>query len=124
MIKYPRLQQNWHVNPPSRPPRRPWDRNARAGLGLVVGGTVPAVVGGTFLGTVLLTQRLARTLHPHQGPRLSAALIALYSLTQLAGPWLTGIWLNMGGTLHSAFWLGAGALLWGLLWMLMVPRRH
>lgn len=81
------------------------------------------LVGGTFLGTVLLTQRLARALHPHQGPRLSAALIALYSLTQLAGPWLTGIWLTMGGSLHSAFWLGAGALLWGLVWMLLVPRR-
>lgn len=81
------------------------------------------LVGSTFLGTVLLTQRLARALHPHQGPRLSAALIALYSLTQLAGPWLTGIWLGMGGSLHSAFWLGAGALLWGLLWMLLVPRR-
>jgi len=81
------------------------------------------LVGGTFLGTVLLTQRLARALHPHQGPRLSAALIALYSLTQLAGPWLTGVWLDMGGTLHSAFWLGAGALVWGLFWMLLVPRR-
>lgn len=81
------------------------------------------LVGGTFLGTVLLTQRLARTLHPHQGPRLSAALIALYSLTQLAGPWLTGIWLNMGGSLHSAFWLGAGALFWGLIWMMLVTRR-
>lgn len=81
------------------------------------------LIGGTFLGTVLLTQRLARALHPHQGPRLSAALIALYSLTQLAGPWLTGIWLTMGGSLHSAFWLGAGALLWGLVWMLLVPRR-
>jgi predicted MFS family arabinose efflux permease len=81
------------------------------------------LVGGTFLGTVLLTQRLARSLHPHQGPRLSAALIALYSLTQLAGPWLTGVWLTMGGSLHSAFWLGAGALLWGLIWMLLVPRR-
>jgi len=81
------------------------------------------LVGGTFLGTVLLTQRLARTLHPHQGPRLSAALIALYSLTQLAGPWLTGVWLTMGGSLHSTFWLGAGALLWGLGWMLLVPRQ-
>lgn len=81
------------------------------------------LVGGTFLGTVLLTQRLARALHPHQGPRLSAALIALYSLTQLIGPWLTGVWLNIGGSLHSAFWLGAGALLWGLIWILLVPRR-
>jgi MFS family permease len=82
------------------------------------------LVGGTFLGTVLLTQRLARALHPHQGPRLSAALIALYGLTQLAAPWLTSIWMGMGGSLHSAFWLGAGALLWGLFWMLMVPRRR
>ncbi|EWC42873.1 YbfB/YjiJ family MFS transporter [Pseudomonas stutzeri] len=82
------------------------------------------LVGGTFLGTVLLTQRLARTLHPHQGPRLSAALIALYGLTQLAAPWLTSIWMGMGGSLHSAFWLGAGALLWGLLWMLAVPRHR
>ncbi len=82
------------------------------------------LVGGTFLGTVLLTQRLARTLHPHQGPRLSAALIALYSLTQLAAPWLTSVWMNMGGSLHSAFWLGAGAFLWGLLWMLAVPRHR
>src|SRR5699024_5643552 len=39
------------------------------------------LVGSTFLGTVLLTQRLARTLHPHQGPRLSAALVALYGFT-------------------------------------------
>ena len=82
------------------------------------------LVGGTFLGTVLLTQRLARALQPHQGPRLSAALIALYGLTQLAAPWLTSIWMGMGGSLHSAFWLGAGALLWGLFWMLMVPRRR
>lgn len=81
------------------------------------------LVGGTFLGTVLLTQRLARALHPHQGPRLSAALIAFYGLTQLAAPWLTSVWMDIGGSLHSAFWLGAGALLWGLIWMLLVPRR-
>ena len=81
------------------------------------------LVGGTFLGTVLLSQRLARTLHPHQGPRLSAALVALYSVTQLAGPWLTKQWLNVGGSLQGAFWLGAGALVWGLAWALIVPRR-
>lgn len=83
------------------------------------------LVGGTFLGTVLLTQRLGRSLQPHQGPRISAALIALYSVTQLAGPWLTSQWLGMGGSLHSAFWLGVGALLWGLTWTFAVqaPRR-
>lgn len=82
------------------------------------------LVGGTFLGTVLLSQRLARTLHPHQGPRLSAALVALYSVTQLAGPWLTKQWLNAGGSLQGAFWLGAGALVWGLLWALFVPAKN
>ena len=81
------------------------------------------LVGGTFLGTVLLTQRLARTLHPHQGPRLSAALVALYGFTQLTGPWLTGLWLAANGTLQGAFWLGAGALVWGLLWALVVPEK-
>ena len=81
------------------------------------------LVGGTFLGTVLLTQRLGRSLQPHQGPRISAALIALYSVAQLAAPWLTSQWLGRGGSLHSAFWLGAGALLWGFLWMLAVPAR-
>lgn len=81
------------------------------------------LVGGTFLGTVLLTQRLARTLHPHQGPRLSAALVALYGFTQLTGPWLTAQWLAASGTLQGAFWLGAGALLWGFVWALTVPER-
>ncbi|MDM1708482.1 YbfB/YjiJ family MFS transporter [Thiopseudomonas alkaliphila] len=80
------------------------------------------LVGNTFLGTVLLTQRLARSLHPHQGPKLSAALVALYGFTQLTGPWLTRLWLDVGGTLQSAFWFGAAALAWGLLWSLLVPR--
>lgn len=82
------------------------------------------LVGGTFLGTVLLSQRLARTLHPHQGPRLSAALVALYSVFQLCGPWLTKQWLDSGGTLQGAFWLGAGALIWGLFWALWVPNKR
>lgn len=62
-------------------------------LGYLIGALL---VGGTFLGTVLLTQRLGRSLQPHQGPRISAALIALYSVTQLAGPWLTSQWLGNG----------------------------
>ncbi|MNZ72955.1 hypothetical protein D3C78_913500 [compost metagenome] len=79
------------------------------------------LVGGTFLGTVLLTQRLGRSLQPHQGPRISAAMIALYSVAQLAAPWLTSQWLGIGGSLQSAFWLGAGALAWGFAWMFAVP---
>src|SRR5574344_429328 len=96
---------------------------------LVMPGTLGVLlcallVGGTFLGTVLLSQRLARTLHPHQGPRLSAALVALYSVFQLCGPWLTKQWLESGGTLQGAFWLGAGALVWGLFWALWVPNKR
>ena len=81
-----------------------------------------ALVGGTFLGTVLLTQRLGRALHPHQGPRLSAAMVALYGFTQMVGPWLTKQWLDAGGTLVSAFGIGVGALVFGLIFVYFVPR--
>lgn len=79
------------------------------------------LVGGTFMGSVLLTQRLARTLQPHQGPRLSAALIALYGGAQLAGPWLAGVWLGAGGSLTESFALGVAALLWALAWIWPTP---
>jgi|SRR5690554_1119491 len=81
------------------------------------------LVGGTFLGTVLLTMRIGRALHPHQGPRLSAAMVALYGFTQMTGPWLTKQWLDAGGTLVSAFSIGVGALAFGLVFAFFVPRR-
>jgi MFS family permease len=81
-----------------------------------------ALVGSTFLGTVLLTQRIGRALHPHQGPRLSAAMVALYGFTQMVGPWLTKQWLDSGGTLGSAFGIGVAALAFGLLFAFFVPR--
>ena len=79
------------------------------------------LVGGGFIGSVLLTQRLARSLQPHQGPRLSAALIALYGGAQLSGPWLAELWLQAGGTLVQSFALGLGAFIWSLGWMKAVP---
>ncbi|MEH6492941.1 YbfB/YjiJ family MFS transporter [Halopseudomonas sp.] len=78
------------------------------------------LMGSSFLGAVLLTQRLGRSLQPEQGPRLSAALIALYGFTQLIAPWLARLWLDQGGQLPDTLWLGAGALIWSLLWMLKV----
>lgn len=88
-----------------------------------LGITLCAVlVGGTFTGSVLLTQRLGRTLQPHQGPRLSAALIALYGSTQLAGPWLAGLWVGHGGNLTQSFMLGVVALLWAWFWTWSIPR--
>lgn len=80
------------------------------------------LVGGSFIGSVFLTQRLARSLHPHQGPRLSAALIALYGGSQLAGPWLAELWLARGGSLGQSFLLGLAALLWALAWSYLVPH--
>ncbi|MGQ7301023.1 YbfB/YjiJ family MFS transporter [Marinobacter nauticus] len=88
-------------------------------LGLVL---CAALVGSTFLGTVLLTQRIGRALHPHQGPRLSAAMVALYGFTQMIGPWLTKQWLDAGGTLVSAFGIGVAALAFGLVFAFFVPR--
>lgn len=83
-----------------------------------------ALMGSSFLGAVLLTQRLGRSLQPHQGPRLSAALIALYSVTQLIGPWLAHEWLNRGGLLPETLWLGAGALVWSLIWTWKTPSSN
>lgn len=82
------------------------------------------LVGGSFIGTVFLTQRLARSLHPHQGPRLSAALIALYGASQLLGPWISAQALELGATLTQCFAIGAGALLWGFCWTLMIARQQ
>lgn len=82
------------------------------------------LVGVTFLGSVMLTQRLARTLQPHQGPKLSAALIALYGGAQLTGPWLAGLWIAQGGSLTQSFAIGAGALIWGLVWSYLIPERR
>lgn len=81
------------------------------------------LVGGTFLGSVLLTQRLARSLQPHQGPRLSAALIALYGCAQLLGPWLAKLGLEAGASLASTFICGLIALLWAFVLMLWVPKQ-
>ncbi|MFC5771667.1 YbfB/YjiJ family MFS transporter [Thauera sinica] len=76
------------------------------------------MVGCTFLGSVLLTQRLARALHPHQGPRISAALITLYGFAQLTGPWMARLWLERGGSMSDTYWLGVGALVWATGWTL------
>lgn len=80
-----------------------------------------ALMGGSFLGAVFLTQRLARAMHPHQGPRLSAALIALYGVAQLLGPIVAEAGIHMGATLASTFVWGLGACVWALLLMLRVP---
>ena len=82
-----------------------------------------AMMGGSFLGAVFLTQRLARSIHPHQGPRLSAALIALYGVAQLLGPIVAEAGIHMGATLASTFVWGLGACVWALLLMLRVPVK-
>lgn len=81
------------------------------------------LVGGTFIGTVSLTQRLARQLQPHQGPKLSAALISLYGALQLAGPMITDYALQWGLTLSQTFTFSCMALTISALMMLAVPNK-
>ena len=81
-------------------------------------------VGGSFVGSVFLTQRLARALHPHQGTRLSAAWITVYGIAQLSGPWLAAFWLDQEATLSQCFALGAAALLWALVWSWKTPANR
>ncbi len=80
------------------------------------------LVGSSFVGTVMCTQRLARYFQPHQGPRLSAAMIALYAGSQLIGPWLAKMWIEHGGTLLQSFAVGLGAFIWGLFWAWRTPK--
>lgn len=95
---------------------------------LLIGGKLglwlcAILMGSSFLGCVLLTQRLARTLHPHQGPRLSAALVALYGFTQLTGPWLAKLGIEQGASLSSTFIIGLVALVFAFVLTLWVPKE-
>ena len=89
-------------------------------LGLCLCATL---VGGTFLGAVLLSQRHARSLHPHQGPRLSAALVALYGFAQLTGPFFAKQALLAGFSLGHTFALGALALLVAFIFTWVMPGK-
>ena len=80
------------------------------------------LMGSAFMGTVLLTLRLTRTLHPHQGPRIGAAFVTIYALMQLAGPVLTEQMLHSGLSLIASFWFGLAACIWALAWMYAVPK--
>lgn len=80
------------------------------------------LMGGSFMGTVVCSQRIARIFQPHQGPKLYAALISLHAGTQLIGPWLAKFWIDHGGTLLQSFYMGLAALIWGLLWTLRTPN--
>ncbi|WP_394661499.1 YbfB/YjiJ family MFS transporter [uncultured Acinetobacter sp.] len=89
----------------------------------VIGVVICAILmGGSFMGTVVCSQRIARIFQPHQGPKLYAALISLYAGTQLIGPWLAKLWIDHGGTLLQSFYMGLAALIWGLLWTLRTPN--
>lgn len=98
---------------------------ALLGLGGKLGLWLCALLmGGSFLGCVLLTQRIARALQPHQGPRLSAALVALYGFTQLTGPWLAKIGIENGASLASTFIIGLVALGFALVLTFGVPKTN
>ena len=80
-------------------------------------------VGAGFLGSVMCTQRLARFFQPHQGPKLSAAMITIYAGAQLFGPWMAKFWIEHGGSLQQSFAVGVLAFIWGLFWTWRTPKK-
>lgn len=80
------------------------------------------LIGGSFLGSVMCTQRYARTLQPLQGIKLSACLISIYSIAQLIAPILTKYWLMAGGSLYLSFALGFIAFVLSLFFMWRIPK--
>ncbi|ENV32801.1 YbfB/YjiJ family MFS transporter [Acinetobacter gerneri] len=79
-------------------------------------------VGAGFLGSVMCTQRLARYFQPHQGPKLSAAMITIYAGAQLFGPGLAKWMMQNGASLTQSFLIGLIAFIWGIIWMFFVPK--
>lgn len=80
------------------------------------------LIGGSFLGSVMCTQRYARHLQPLQGIKLSACLISIYSIAQLIAPILTKYWLLAGGSLYLSFSLGLIAFIFSLFCMWRIPH--
>ncbi|MFT4021632.1 MAG: YbfB/YjiJ family MFS transporter [Acinetobacter sp.] len=80
-------------------------------------------VGGSFMASVLCTQRLARFFQPHQGAKLSAAMITIYAGAQLFGPWLAKWWIESGGTLLQSFAMGFIAFVWSIFWTWRMPKK-
>lgn len=82
------------------------------------------LVGCGFLGSVMCTQRLARSFQPEQGPRLSAALITIYAGAQLIAPWLAKWLMAHGFTLGHTFALGLVAFLWSIVFVYFTPKTQ
>lgn len=79
-------------------------------------------VGGGFLGTVMCTQRYARSLQPSQGVKLSAVLITVYAGAQLIAPMMAKWWIAHGASLLMTFWLGFAAFVWSLVMMALIKK--
>lgn len=82
------------------------------------------LVGGSFLGSVMSTQRLARSFFPEQGPKVSALLVTIYAGSQLISPWMTKLWIQNGGSLLQCFFIGLIAFVWGLFWAIKIPNSN
>jgi len=87
-------------------------------LGIIV---CAILIGGSFLASVMCTQRLARFFLPTQGPKISALLITIYAGSQLVGPWISKLWIQNGGSLLQCFSISLAAFLWGVFWSVKIP---
>lgn len=79
------------------------------------------LMGGSFMATVVCSQRLAKKFLPDLGAKLYATLISIYAGTQLLGTYFAKIYIAYNGELSTSFIFGLLALIWSFFWMLKVP---
>ena len=78
----------------------------------VVGGGL--LVGGTFVGIVLLSMRIVRHHQPTGAGRLIGLLVTTYGVAQMLGPLVAGHIATRTGRFDDALLLSAGALVLGM----------
>lgn len=93
-------------------------------LPTAAGAVLGAVaVGGTFIGIVLLTMRIARRRWPADAGRLIGLLVTCYGVAQMLGPLLAGWTVQRWGSFAPALELAGASLLLGTVLMHLAGRR-
>lgn len=96
-----------------------------AWLPTALGVTLSALlVGGTFIGIVLLALRSARRMSPRRSARLIGLLVTLYGIAQMIGP-LVAAWVEArSGSFNAALELAAVVLVAGAALLVLARQRQ
>lgn len=95
-------------------------------LWISAAGTVlgALLLGGTFVGIVQLTMRIARNRWPQQAGRLIGLLVTLYGIAQMIGPLVAEWTRRLTGSYTAGLLLASATLALGMLFMRLAWRAQ